>query len=50
MIDFFCEKDFDCFYGKCCGILGGNMCIYLYGKDIVGNVKYVKDLVLCFLN
>lgn len=35
--DFLCEKDSDCPNGKCCGILGGNMCIYLHGKDIVGN-------------
>ncbi|XP_052688487.1 uncharacterized protein LOC128167031 [Crassostrea angulata] len=30
--DFLCEKDSDCPNGKCCGILGGNMCIYLHDK------------------
>lgn len=48
--DFLCEKDSDCPNGKCCGILEGNMCIYLHGKDIVGNAKHVKDSVLCFSN
>lgn len=37
--EFLCEKDSDCPNGKCCGILGGNMCIYLHGKENDDNAK-----------
>lgn len=44
--EFLCEKDSDCPNGKCCGILGGNMCIYLHGKENDNNAKQRFSAVL----
>lgn len=41
-----CEKDSDCPNGKCCGILEGNMCIYLHGKDNNDNANQRFSVVL----